>query len=1009
MQQNGLVFSFASGRLLRLAGLAALAAAGVVRAQSLSTALNGAMTWTTGGDAGWCAQTNRHSGDGLAGQSGEIGDDGCSWVRTVVTGPGVMGFDWSVSSEEDYDFLSFYIDGVERACLSGDIGWHSRTFPVVSGVHTALWGYAKDESANGYADAGWLDAVQFGPGFVCGVESTNVAESGAALQILVRRIGPGAGAVAVSYATSNGTAEAGTDYIATNGALSFASGETARTVRVSLLANAPVEGEEVFFLRFGNPTAGWRAPPAVEIRLVDQPPALVCEPWTYNDPVYAGDSADLEVEAAGPAPVFEWYQGVAGDSGHPLAALRQYEDYETGNQISVVAVDDFSAGTDFWVRVWNAAGAVTSDTTSITLLPQATPLITAQPQDSTVSVGEAVSAHVGARGGGLSFQWYGGAAGDTSTPVSAMSGERDSWMVFWPDAPGTTCFWVRVWNVMGAATGRTVTVTCTGQTAPAIATEPADVAAYVGESCQIGVGATGGALSYQWYGGIVGDASAPVAAAEGGIGPDIFFNASFAGTTSFWVHVWNDVGSATSRTATVTLLPLAAPEIAREPYDRTAFVGDVLWIGVQATGGALSYQWYGGAARDPSAPVSPAACGDDSYMRFDVSMPGTTSFWVRAWNGLGSATSCTMTVTVLPQSAPAIDGETEDFTAYVGDPCWIGVHSTGGGLSHQWYGGMAGDPSAPVSPAEQGDLATMSFSPSAPGATSFWVHAWNSLGSATSRTVSIAILPRSAPHIGGEPSDAIAYAGDDVWVMVQAGGGGLSHQWYGGAAGDPSAPVSPAADGDSSVMWFSASAPGTTSFWVHAWNSLGSATSRTATITVLPQTMPEIHGHPQDRTAGIGDAVWIDVQAAGGGLSYQWYGGPVGDASAPVSASADGDSWRMRFSASSPVTTSFWVRVSNGLGAVTSRTVAVTIADGTAPIPAPVIAAMEPADGGWRILWPSQPGVHYEVLRSAEAASCTSGVPEGTAQAGTGGVLSRDVLASPSERRGFFVLRAYRP
>ena len=1009
MQQNGPVFSFASGRLLRLAGLAALAAAGVVRAQSLSTALNGAMTWTTGGDVVWYAQTNRHSGDGLAGQSGEIGDDGCSWVRTVVTGPGVMGFDWSVSSEEDYDFLSFCIDGAERACISGDVGWHSRTVTVASGVHTALWAYAKDESTDGYADAGWLDAVRFGPGFVCDVDGTNVAESGATLQIQVRRIGSSAGAVGVSYATSNGTAEAGTDYIATNGTLSFASGETSKTVRVSLLANAPVEGEEVFFLRFGNPTVGWLAPMSVGIRIVDQPPAFVREPWTYDDPVYAGDSADLEVEVAGPALVFEWYQGVAGDSSHPLAALRQYENYETGNQISVLSVNDFSAGTDFWVRVWNAAGAVTSDTTSVTLLPQAVPLITAQPEDIAIAVGEAGSAHVGATGGGLSFQWYGGAIGVTTTPASAMSGERDSWMVFWPEAPGATCFWVHVWNGMGAATSRTVTVICTGQTAPAIEREPEDVTMYVGESCRVGAGATGGALSYQWYGGMPGDTSAPVGAAEGGAAPDMFFDASLAGTTSFWVHVWNDMGSATSRTATITILPLATPEITRPPHDRTAYVGDVLWIGVGATGGALSYQWYGGVAGDTSAPVSPAACGDDSYMRFDVSMPGATSFWVRVWNGLGSATSCTMTITILPQTAPAIDGETEDFTAYVGDHSWIGVHSTGGGLFHQWYGGAAGDASAPVSLGEQGDLATMGFSPSAPGTTSFWVHAWNSLGSATGRTVSVTILPRSVPHISGEPFDTIAYVGDHVWLMVQAGGGGLSYQWYGGAAGDPSAPVSPADDGDSSAMWFSASAPGTTSFWVHAWNTLGSTTSRTATITVLPQTVPEIYGQPQDRTAGIGDDVWIDVQAAGGGLSYQWYGGPAGDASAPVSASADGDSWRMRFSASSPVTTSFWVRVSNGLGAVTSRTVVVTIADQTAPIPPPVIVAMEPADGGWRILWPSQAGVHYEVLRSAEAASCTSGVPEGTAQAGTGGLLVREVLSTPSERRGFFILRAFRP
>ncbi len=44
-----------------------------------------------------------------------------------------------------------------------------------------------------------------------------------------------AGAVTVNYATSDGTATAGSDYTTTSGALSFAAGETTKTITVAII------------------------------------------------------------------------------------------------------------------------------------------------------------------------------------------------------------------------------------------------------------------------------------------------------------------------------------------------------------------------------------------------------------------------------------------------------------------------------------------------------------------------------------------------------------------------------------------------------------------------------------------------------------------------------------------------------------------------------------------------------------------------------------------------------
>ena len=61
------------------------------------------------------------------------------------------------------------------------------------------------------------------------------------------------GSVTVDYATRDGTAKAGEDYERTRGTLSFAAGETEKTVSVPILDDAIDEGRETFTLKLMNP------------------------------------------------------------------------------------------------------------------------------------------------------------------------------------------------------------------------------------------------------------------------------------------------------------------------------------------------------------------------------------------------------------------------------------------------------------------------------------------------------------------------------------------------------------------------------------------------------------------------------------------------------------------------------------------------------------------------------------------------------------------------------------
>jgi Calx-beta domain len=62
-------------------------------------------------------------------------------------------------------------------------------------------------------------------------------------------------AVTVDWTTANGTALAGSDYLAANGTVTFPVGATARTINVSVIANTLLAPNKTFYVNLSNPSA----------------------------------------------------------------------------------------------------------------------------------------------------------------------------------------------------------------------------------------------------------------------------------------------------------------------------------------------------------------------------------------------------------------------------------------------------------------------------------------------------------------------------------------------------------------------------------------------------------------------------------------------------------------------------------------------------------------------------------------------------------------------------------
>ena len=87
----------------------------------------------------WTGVNHHYDRGGSAMQSGDVADTKSTDIQTVVTGPMDIWFDWKVSSEPGADFLSFSIDNVKQAAISGDMDWRQMHYSIAPGTHTLKW------------------------------------------------------------------------------------------------------------------------------------------------------------------------------------------------------------------------------------------------------------------------------------------------------------------------------------------------------------------------------------------------------------------------------------------------------------------------------------------------------------------------------------------------------------------------------------------------------------------------------------------------------------------------------------------------------------------------------------------------------------------------------------------------------------------------------------------------------------------------------------------------------
>jgi hypothetical protein len=351
-----------------------------------------------------------------------------------------------------------------------------------------------------------------------------------------------------------------------------------------------------------------------------------------------------------------------------------------------------------------------------------------------------------------------------------------------------------------------------------------------------------------------------------------------------------------------------APSIVTQPANVTVTAGQTATFSVSANGTApLSYQWRKNITNISGATsasyTTAATATSDSGAKFDVIVT----------NAAGSVDSASATLTVnAAMTAPSITTEPASVTVTAGQTAMFSVAATGTApLTYQWQKNTANISGA------TGASYTTSATTLADNGAKFGVVVTNSAGSATSNLATLTVNAAGVtPSIASQPASQTVTMGQTASFSVAASGTApLTYQWRknstnisGANAANYTTPATASADSGAK-------------FDVVVTNSVGSATSNAATLTVnAVPVAPAIATQPTNQTVTAGQAATFSVAATGTApLTYQWQKNAA-DISGATASSYTTPSTTVADSGSQ-----FRVIVTNVAGNATSNTATLTV------------------------------------------------------------------------------------
>jgi hypothetical protein len=119
--------------------------------------------WINSGTYPWTIVSGQATEGQYSARSGVIPNLAASKLKMTVNVPvsDTIRFSVKVSSELNYDFLTFTLNGSIMFKISGEVDWTQKKFALKEGFNLLEWSYEKDYSESKGSDCAWLDNIIF--------------------------------------------------------------------------------------------------------------------------------------------------------------------------------------------------------------------------------------------------------------------------------------------------------------------------------------------------------------------------------------------------------------------------------------------------------------------------------------------------------------------------------------------------------------------------------------------------------------------------------------------------------------------------------------------------------------------------------------------------------------------------------------------------------------------------------------------------------------------------------
>jgi hypothetical protein len=353
------------------------------------------------------------------------------------------------------------------------------------------------------------------------------------------------------------------------------------------------------------------------------PPKIVSAPQTVN---VGATSVTFTVTATGDAPLrYQWYAGSSGNTAAPI-----------GNATTSSLAVKPAVTSAYWVRITNDCDPPADSGTVFAIVNNCPPVtIDSQSADATILEGRSTTLTASASGGAISYQWYSGTTGVTTSPINGANGTS---LTVTPST--TAAYWLRASNSCGSSIdSKTITITVLPCAAPKIVVQPAsaNIVSNFGTSLFAAVTGTQ-PITYQWYEGTFPDTTHPSTSGNSAT----LAVPPLVASASYWLHVSSECGVADSNTARLTVVQSCSPPtIVSQPQNQSVLSGSNAVVSIVVTGASLSFQWYQGPYLDFTHPI-----GGNAPSVFVPSLSAASQFWVRIGGPCGSVDSSVATLSV---------------------------------------------------------------------------------------------------------------------------------------------------------------------------------------------------------------------------------------------------------------------------------------------------------------------------------------------------------------------------